>query len=109
MSEYTHLELNKEYCSISGYYIPCEENLLKYNGRDVLYVLGRAAAESTCCGSGNWDYILVVGYVIKWQYKKNQSGLPVSEIEIVNNPTDKENLIKVIQKAKPIINRIDFW
>ncbi len=98
--EYTHLALNKEYHSISGFYVPDRENRIKYKGRDVLYVTGQACAESSCCGSGNWCYVTVPGYVINWQYKRNEAGLPVSDIETIKDQQDKDAIRQVIQEME---------
>jgi len=59
MSEYTHLKLNEDVYAIAGYYTPQKEIRLKCNNREVLYVIGQAVIESSCCGSGSWEYAIV--------------------------------------------------
>lgn len=109
MVEYTHLELNKEYHSISGFYILDKENFIKYRDREVFYVTGQANAESSCCGSGNWKYVLVPGYVVSWQNKKNTAGQIISQIEIIDDPEDKDKIRKIIHDIEPAVARIEIW
>jgi len=106
--KYTHLELNKEISCVAGFYSPQKEVRLKYNGREVLYVIGRAVIESSCCGVGNWGYALVPGYIVGWQHERNAAGLPVSEVEPVSDETSRSSLRKLIKEAENI-SQIEFW
>ena len=107
--EYTHLELNKEVHSISGFYVPDEEHRIKYKDREVLYVSGQACIESSCCSSGNWYYVIVPGYIVSWQNKRNVKGLPVSEIEIIKGQQDKDSIRQIIQEMENGVTHIEFW
>ena len=112
MSEYTHLKLHEDVHAISGYYTPAKEERLKYKGREVLYILGQATLDSSCCGYGCWCYTNVPGYVMKWKNKTNENGLPVSEIEPVTDKKEKEEIKKLIRAADPqaeSVCEIYFW
>ena len=81
MTKYTHLKLNEDYpVGIAGYYVPEKEARLKYNGREVLYVVGQAVVESSCysdsCSPVRKVYAIVPGYIVNWQNSKNEDGLP---------------------------------
>ena len=108
MNKYTHLELNEDIKTIAGYYTPLKEARLKYNGREVLYVVGQAAIESSCCSSGNWAYVLVPGYIVNWQSERNKDGLQVSEVEPVSDKVSQNNIRKIIKEAEHIL-QIEFW
>ena len=109
VSEYTHLELGKDYATgIAGYYTPRKEIRLKYNGGEVLYVVGRAVIESSCCGIGNWDYAIVPGQIVNWQSKTNEAGLPVSEVEPISDEEVKNNIRQIIQTSEAV-PQITFW
>ncbi|MFC2067269.1 hypothetical protein ACFLUO_09550 [Chloroflexota bacterium] len=107
MSKYTHLELDEDIKTISGYYTPLSETRLEYNNREVLYVVGEAVIESSCCGSGNWAYVLVSGYIVNWQNEKNENGLPVSEVERISDTKAQADIKKMINEAEHI-SRIEF-
>ena len=107
--KYTHLEAGKDVViGIGGYYTPQQEVRLKYNGREVLYIIGRAVIESSCCGTGNWTYTIVPGYIVNWQNTKNEAGLPVSEVEPISDEEAREHIRKIVQSNKAA-SLIGFW
>ena len=107
MSKYTHLGLDEDVKTIAGYYTPLKEIRLKYDSREVLYVVGEAVIESSCCGSGNWTYVLVPGYIVDWQNEKNENGLPVSEVERISDTKAQADIKKMIKEAEHI-SQIEF-
>ncbi len=108
VDKYTNLELNKEVNSIAGYYIPEKEVRLKYDDREVLYVVGQATVESSCCACGCWGYALVPGYILNWQNEKNEAGLPVSEIEPISGEETRKSIGRIIAEAEAI-SQVEFW
>ena len=107
--EYTHLKLGEDVAAgIAGYYTPGQEVRLSYNGREVLYVLGSAVVEAACCGVGNWGYVLVPGYIVKWQHKKSEAGLPVSEVAPISDEKTRDNIKQIIQ-SKETVAQVQFW
>ena len=108
INKYTHLELNKDVSSIAGYYTPQKEVRLKYNNREVLYVVGQAVIEASCCGGGSCGYAIVPGYIVNWQNKTNEAGLPVSEVEPISDRETRENISRIIKEAE-VISQIEFW
>jgi len=108
--KYTHLELGKDVeIGIAGYYTPQQEERLEYNGRELLYVIGRAVVESWCCGRpGNRTYALVPGYIVNWQNTKNEDGLPVSEVEPILDEAARSNIRRTIE-TKEAVSPVEFW
>jgi len=78
--DYTHQELGREVEAVAGYYVPERELRLAYRGREVLCVIGRVSVEASCCGSRDWRYARVPGYVERWHYARDAAGHPVSEV-----------------------------
>ena len=108
-NEYTHLKLGEDYATgIAGYYTPEKEARLKCNDREVLYVIGQAVIESSCCGVGSWGYALVPGYIVNWQNKTSEAGLPVSEVEPISDEAARNSIKQIIQTSEGI-SRIGFW
>lgn len=105
--EYTHQELGKDFGGIAGYYTPLKEVRLTYQGREILYIVGHAVIESSCCGTGNWNYVLVPGHIIQWQERKNDAGLPISTVKPVEAKAQKD-LTQIIE-ARENTNCISFW
>ena len=114
--KYTHLELGEEVVvGIAGYYTPQKEVRLKYNGREVLYVIGQAVIESSCaapgsyCATGSWTYAIVPGYIASWQNTMNEAGLPVSEVEPIRDEEAQESIRRAIQTNDEAASPIGFW
>ncbi len=106
--KYTHTKLEEDVICPAGYYTPLKEVRLKYNDREVLYMVGHAVMESSCCGSARGTYVTVPGYIVNWQNKTNEAGLPVSEVEPISDEATRENIRRIIQEAEAI-SQIDFW
>jgi hypothetical protein len=109
-TKYTHLELRENVdIGIAGYYTPEREVRLPYEGREVLYVVGQAVVESSCCGlTGNWTYAIVPGFVINWQYTQNERGLPVSDVQPISDEATKETIRQIIEKKESAV-MVGFW
>lgn len=108
MNKYTHIELNKDIRSISGFYTPQKEVRLKHDGRELLYVIGQAAIEASCCASGSWMYAIVPGYIVKWQGDKNKDDLPVTEVEPISDDATQREISQII-KEKEGVSQVEFW
>jgi hypothetical protein len=109
-TKYTHLELGQDVdIGIAGYYTPEREVRLPDNGREVLYVVGQAVVESSCCGiKGNWTYAIVPGFIINWQYTQNERDLPVSEVQPIPDEATRERIRQIVEK-KESAAMVGFW
>jgi len=74
-----------------------KEGTLAFRGRDVLYVVGDAMADSACCGVYGCRFAYIPGYVVDWKYRTNDDGLPVSSVEPVGHRRIREMLTVVLQ------------
>jgi hypothetical protein len=108
LSKYTHLELNQDVAAPSGYYTPQKEVRLKFDGREVLYVLSQAVIESSCCGASDFNSALVPGFIVKWRGEKNKEGQPVSEVASITDETARDSIRKYIKETEHV-SRIEFW
>ncbi len=79
--DYAHQPLNQEIRSIGGRYVVLKEELLKLEGREILYHVGCAVTDSSCCGPAGCAYALVQGFVHQWRHRNNDHGQPVSVVE----------------------------
>jgi len=108
MMKYTHQELNKDIPAPSGYYTPSKEVRVKYDGKEVLYILSQAVIESSCCGVGEFNSALVPGFIVKWQAEINKDGRPVSEVESITDEKVRDEIRKIIKDTEHVA-RTEFW
>jgi len=107
LKDYIHPVLNEEILTISGHYVLSEENRLPFNDRQVLYFIGCAVVDASCCGPGGCAYALVPGYVRRWKYKLNASHLAVTQVEPVRDQADRQAIRQLI-KEKEGIQQVNF-
>ncbi len=94
---YKHLIPGKEIpFGIAGYYVLYKEEKLPYKGREVLYLVGKAVIESSCCNTGSWVYVSVPGYIVDW-HASEEDGSAVSDVESISDPVEREELSKIIE------------
>lgn len=105
---YTHQPLAEDIISISGHYTVHKEVRHPQGDREVLYIVGRACMDSACCGTGNWEYGMVPGYIVNWQVRKSDDGLPVTEVEPIGDKQVKADLERHIKETEGV-SRVDFW
>ena len=108
MRSYTHEELNRDVRFIAGYYRPEEEKRLNYREREVLYVIGHAEIDNSCCGVGGCRYALIPGYITAWKNRTDEAGSPISEVEPIADEDSRAEIAGILQERE-IITQIDFW
>jgi len=106
--EFSHPELGQEVQALAGYYIPVEEHVLPYNEREVLYILGYACVEASCCGTASWNYIQVPGFLIRKHVRGGGMTSPVSEVEIIQDKEARNSIRQSLLKKHPGA-QIEIW
>jgi len=91
----------------SGYYQPIEEATLEHDGRRLLYVLGSACIEASCCGIGSWRYVRVEGYVVGSDRSGAGEDRDRTEIETIEDAGDRMAISSLLLARHPGI-RIEF-
>ena len=107
--EFVHPDLGREVPARAGYYTPFEEHVLPYKGREVLYILGHACIETSCCGgTGSWAYIQVPGFLVRKHMRGSGTAHPISEIEIIEDE-EARNSIRESLMRKHSVSQVDIW
>jgi hypothetical protein len=107
LQDFIHPKLGQEITAIGGHYVFNNEHRLSVDGRDVLYLVGYAVVDTSCCGVGGCAYALVPGYVLAWKYKRNETSEPISQIEPVRDIDDQVAIRELIQK-KEVVQQVTF-
>jgi hypothetical protein len=100
--EYVHQELSQEVTAIGGHYVLTKEARLPFRGREVLYLVGCAVVDSSCCGPGGCAYALVLGCVLRWKGKTNEDGLAVSQVESIRDEATQREIGRLIEEEEPV-------
>lgn len=110
MYDYTHTPMNEEIQMPAGCYWKTEEGKMRYKNREFLFFLGNTSEVCSCCAGyvPPRRYIMVPGYIKSWEYKQNEEGLPLTEVEPVGENEAQEAIREILQ-AQYDITEIDFW
>jgi len=106
--EYSHDSLNQEVRSIAGYYVLEKEERLVYRDKEVLYAVGHATLDNSCCGIGGCYYAIVPGYVVGWKTRQNAESGTISEVEPVKDSDVRSDLTQIIKKQE-MVSQVEFW
>ncbi len=107
--DYVHLARQGEEIGWEIRFYNASESTLEYKGREVLLVEVEAGGCSFCDGSyaHNLTGANVEGYVLKWKYRENEEGRPVSEIEPIRDKTEQKEIVKIL-KPRYSLSQINF-
>lgn len=106
--EFTHPDLGQEVRTISGYYVPREEHVIPYDGRDVLYIVGDACIDTSCCGAASWSYIQVPGFLLRKHMRGGGEQPAVSEVEMISDKTARQQVTDALIREYPGA-RVEIW
>ena len=100
--KYIHRGLNQQITAIGGHYVLVKEVRLPYDGREVLYLVGHAAYDSTCCGTGGCAYALVPGMVASWHSSQTKDGLAISRLEPIKSSEAQNQIRRLIERSEAV-------
>ena len=104
---YAHPLLGEEITAIGGHYVLTKEVRVPHHDREILYLVGYAVLDSTCCGVGGCAYAIVPGFVLDWKFKKDLAGRPVSEVKPIQDPLVQKEIRQLLQK-KEMVHQVNF-
>jgi hypothetical protein len=107
INDFAHPELGQEVTAIGGHYVFTREIRLPYNGQEILYFVGYAVLDSTCCGVSGCVYAFVPGFIKKWKYKTTQSDSFISQVAPIRDRKVQKEVQSLIQK-KEMVFQVNF-
>ncbi|MDX9820044.1 MAG: hypothetical protein RBT16_14130 [Desulfococcus multivorans] len=105
--DFSHPELNAPVRAIGGSYYLLKECRLTVDGEEILYLVGVAVIDTSCCGVGGCAYALVPGAVRDWHYKTGEDGRPMSRVRPVSDETARKKIRAMIIQKEPV-HQVDF-
>jgi len=100
--EFEHPLLNEEITGIGGHYAVIKEVRLPFRGQHILYLVGCAVMDTSCCGSAGWAYVRVAGLIRRWQHGTSAAGRPVSLVEPIRDAATQRELRGIISKIESV-------
>ena len=100
--DFTHPQLGREVTAIGGHYVFGNEIRMPFHSREILYFVGYAVLDSTCCGVGGVAYVLVAGFIRQWKFKKNRENCFISQIEPIYDLAVQNEVRSVIRKREMV-------
>jgi hypothetical protein len=100
---YTHLPEDSD-IGFDGRSYSIKEGILEYRGRKLLYLNAEASAVSFCDRSYAYHLgsINVKGYVVRWKFGANEKNEMLSELEPINDETEKQEIAKLLRTNQNI-------
>jgi hypothetical protein len=100
---YTHLPEDSD-IGFDGRSYSIKEGILEYRGRKLLYLNAEASAVSFCDRSyaSHLGSINVKGYVVRWKFGANEKNEMLSELEPINDETEKQEIAKLLRTNQNI-------
>lgn len=105
--DFIHPELNKTVKAIGGEYVFMKEAVLSFQDQEVLYLIGCAVFDTTCCGTGGVCYARVPGFIRDPKYKTNKDGRPISSVIPIADPLVQKGIRKAIGNRETV-QQIEF-
>ena len=102
IQDFVHPELGREITAIGGHYVFDKEIRLPYDSREILYFVGYAVLDSTCCGVGGCAYVFVPGFIRHWKYRRDQGDCFVSKVEPIGEPAIQKEVREAILKKEMV-------
>jgi hypothetical protein len=98
---YVTEDFGTEVVAPSGYYQPTGEELLDYDGKQVLYVWGSACIEASCCGIRSWAYVRVEGYLVGKDEAGGENDRKSHEIDTITAERDRAAIGALLLEKHP--------
>ena len=105
--EHTHLKLNREVTAIGGEYAFLKESTLRFQEKTILYYVGCAVLNSTCCGTGGVCFARVPGVVHNLKYKTDDFGVPISLVEPIVDKSIQKQIRQRLQETE-MVQQVEF-
>ncbi len=99
---FPHPELNRAVTAIGGHCVWVKEDRLPFEGREVLYLVGYAVLDTTCCGVGGFACALVPGFVVEWKSVLSPEGRPVSRVERIRDEATQAEIRRRLRDSERV-------
>lgn len=96
---FSHPQLNQRIEAIGGHYVFNREGRLRFERRDVFYLVGGLWLDRSCCGVTGGGYVFVPGFVLCWHAATTADGRPISWVAPIDDGRRQSAIRRRLQKA----------
>ncbi len=107
METYVHPKLNEPVEFFGGTYLFVSEGVIDFHGKEVVYLLGFASIEASCCGRGGSAFIKVPGFLGPRRDMVLESSR-VSDIERIVDEGCQREITVLFREKFPAFRQVDF-
>lgn len=104
--EFVHPNLGEEVEAIGGHYLFTREESLDHPAGRILYLVGYAVTDRSCCGPAGCSYAVVTGRIASLRFCLREDGRPVSIMDPIEESL-YEDLAKAI-RLKEGVTQVHF-
>ena len=98
---YVHIPDGSDAHDGNGVRASWRECRIRYDSRDVLYLVTDAVVDTVCCGDRVFHYATVLGFVEAWKVETDQAGLPVSFVNPIEDSAVRERIAALLEQENP--------
>lgn len=81
--EFRHPRIGEEIEAIGGHYLFTKEEILNHESGKILYLVGCAVTDRSCCGLSGCGYAVVAGYIVSLHHTIQEDNASVSTLNPV--------------------------
>ena len=108
LEKFIHPELNQPVEFFGGSYVLSEEGKISCQGKEVLYFIGIAGLDASCCGRSGGAFAKVPGFLLNWKTKRDESGRLASEVDRVKGEKAQREIVQLLKEKYPQVTQIEF-
>jgi hypothetical protein len=108
LETFIHPDLNQAVEFFGGSYVFNEEGWIPFQGKEVLYLIGAAGLDASCCGRSGCAFAKVPGFVHRWKMGKDEFGRIISAVERIKESKAQEEVSRLLKEKYPQVTQIEF-
>lgn len=103
---FKHPKLGEDVNSISGHYVLTREGCLENHGQMILYFVGYAVADRSCCGYAGCGYAVVAGRIVSYGIDVTDDGRTISDVDQIDDKFYRE--VAEALREKEALHQVHF-
>ncbi len=82
--------------------------MIPFEGKEVLYLVGVAGLDASCCGRSGCAFIKVPGFFLSRKRMMDGTGRSVSEVFPIAEEENRKKITQILKEKYPEVTQIEF-